>query len=138
MRYPTRKRASSTKSQAENGRTEHVEQREFVSWFRKTYPYIRIIAIPNGGQRNIVTAARLKAEGVVPGVPDLFIPAWLLWIEMKKIKGGSVSQSQRDWHNYLHSINQSVIIAKGFEDAKSQLQDFEEGMEIKYGGTESD
>ena len=30
-------------------------------------------AIPNGGKRNINTAAKLKREGVKPGVPDICI-----------------------------------------------------------------
>jgi hypothetical protein len=36
-------------------------------------------------------------EGVSPGVPDLFIPDWLLWVEMKREKGGRVSPEQKDW-----------------------------------------
>ena len=131
MRYHTRKKVSSIKSLAESGRTEHVEQREFVSWFRKTYK-AKIIAIPNGGQRNIVTAARLKAEGVTPGVPDLFVPEWLLWIEMKKKSGGAVSKSQLEWHNYLKSINQSVIVCKGCEDAQCQVENFFKEMEHEH------
>lgn len=31
-------------------------------------------AIPNGGKRDAVTASKLKAEGVKPGVPDTFLP----------------------------------------------------------------
>jgi hypothetical protein len=54
--------------------TEHFEQCELVMWFRQTYFGVRVFAIPNGGQRSISTAARLKAEGVCAGVPDLFIP----------------------------------------------------------------
>jgi hypothetical protein len=30
-------------------------------------------AIPNGGKRNVITATKLKAEGVKAGVPDLCI-----------------------------------------------------------------
>ena len=30
--------------------SEHLEQREFVRWFRQTYKGVRIFAIPNGGQ----------------------------------------------------------------------------------------
>ena len=59
--------------------TEHEEQRELVRWFRQGYKGVRIFAIPNGGARSIATAGRLKVEGVSPGVPDLFIPAWRLW-----------------------------------------------------------
>jgi hypothetical protein len=101
--------------------TEHEEQRQFVSWFRQTYHGVRIFAIPNGGIRSKSQAGRLKAEGVSPGVPDLFVPAWALWIEMKRQKGGSVSIEQKDWHEYLMSINHKVLIAKGFDDAVKKL-----------------
>ena len=98
--------------------TEHEEQREFVCWFRRTYPEIRIFAIPNGGIRSKSQAGRLKAEGVSPGVPDLYVPEWAMWIEMKRQKGGSVSLEQKDWHEYLISIGHTVIVAKGFTERK--------------------
>ena len=102
-------------------RTEHEEQRELVSWFRKTWPSARIHAIPNGGARSKATAARLKAEGVSSGVPDLFIPAWRLWIEMKRTKDGSLSANQKDWRAYLESVGYCVIVAKGCEEAKQKI-----------------
>lgn len=104
-------------------RTEHVEQREFVSWFRKTFPAIRILAIPNGSQRSRTTGARLKAEGVVAGVPDLLVPAWNLWIEMKRADGGSVSTQQKDWHRYLESIDHAVFVCAGFLQAKEKVEE---------------
>ena len=104
-------------------RTEHVEQREFVSWFRKTYPAIRILAIPNGSQRSRTTGARLKAEGVVAGVPDLLVPAWNLWIEMKRADGGTVSTQQKDWHRYLESIDHTVLVCAGFAQAKEKVEE---------------
>lgn len=104
-------------------RTEHVEQREFVSWFRKTYPAIRILAIPNGSQRSRTTGARLKAEGVVAGVPDLLVPAWNLWIEMKRADGGAVSAVQKDWHRYLESIDHTVLVCAGFLQAKEKVEE---------------
>jgi hypothetical protein len=103
-------------------RSEHVEQREFVSWFRQTHRGVRIFAIPNGEARSRTVGARLKLEGVSPGVPDLFVPAWGVWIEMKRAKGGSISPSQKDWHRYLLSIGQRVIVGHGFEDARRQVQ----------------
>ena len=102
-------------------RTEHEEQRELVSWFRKTYPDVVIFAIPNGGARSASVAGRLKAEGVLPGVPDLFIPEWRTWVEMKRTKGGSVSKDQKELHNYLASVGYCVIVAKGCEEAKVAL-----------------
>lgn len=106
--------------------SEHYEQRELVSWFRKTYPTVRIFSIPNGGQRSIAAAGRLKVEGVSPGVPDLFIPAWKLWIEMKRIKGGSVSAEQKDWIAYLESVGYCAKVCRGAEDAKRQIIEHQE------------
>jgi hypothetical protein len=102
--------------------TEHLEQREFVSWFRKTFPGVRIFAIPNGGYRNLATAARLKAEGTVAGVPDLFIPAWGVWIEMKRAKGGSLSDKQKDWRFYLIGCGYTVIVAHGKIEAIKAIE----------------
>lgn len=101
--------------------TEHEEQREVVRWFRQQWPDVRIFAIPNGGARSPTTAVRLKAEGVSAGVPDLFVPGWALWIEMKRTKGGRVGPDQKDWMDYLYSIGHRVIVCHGAEDAKRQI-----------------
>jgi hypothetical protein len=103
--------------------SEHLEQVRLVSWFRKTYPGVRVFAIPNGGARSTAQGASLKAEGVTPGVPDLFVPEWLLWVELKREKGGIVSPVQRDWIAYLESIGHRVIVGRGFENAKRQIED---------------
>jgi hypothetical protein len=53
------------------------------------YPALRwLFAIPNGGKRDRITAARLKAQGVKAGVGDLFLMCARrgfhgLFIEMK-------------------------------------------------------
>lgn len=101
--------------------SEHLEQVRLVSWFRKTWPDVRIFAIPNGGHRGASQGASLKAEGVSAGVPDLVVPAWLLWIEIKRSTGGIVSPVQREWIQYLESIGHQVIIGRGFENAKEQV-----------------
>jgi hypothetical protein len=102
--------------------SEHLEQVRLVSWFRKTYPDVRIFAIANGGARSGPQGASLKAEGVSPGVPDLFVPEWNLWVEMKRETGGIVSPVQRDWIAYLESIGHHVIVGRGFDDAKQQIE----------------
>jgi hypothetical protein len=103
--------------------SEHFEQREVVSWFRKKYKGIRIFAIPNGGYRARSTAAKLKAEGVSRGVPDLFVPQCNLWIEMKRAKGGRLSPEQRDWMEYLRKVGNTVLVCHGAEDAKNQIDE---------------
>jgi hypothetical protein len=104
--------------------SEHFEQRELVRWFRQSWPGVRIFAIPNGGARSPATAGRLKAEGVASGVPDLFVPAWRLWVEMKRTKGGSLSAEQKDWIAYLESVGFCCIVGKGADDAKRQISAF--------------
>jgi hypothetical protein len=102
-------------------KTEHEEQRELVQWIRQACG-VRVFAIPNGGLRGIAAAGRLKAEGVSAGVPDLFVPAWLLWIEMKRETGGSVSSEQQSWHDYLRNLGHYVIVGRGQEDAKEKMR----------------
>ena len=54
--------------------SEHEIQVACVEWFRYQYPKSIIYSIPNGGKRNVIVAQKLKAEGVLAGVPDLHIP----------------------------------------------------------------
>ena len=103
--------------------SEHLQQVRLVAWFRRTYPSVRVFAIPNGGHRGASQGASLKAEGVTPGVPDLFVPEWNLWVELKREAGGIVSPVQKDWIAYLEGIGHWVIIGRGFEDAKRQIED---------------
>jgi hypothetical protein len=104
--------------------SEDREQMLLVQWFRRTYPGVRIFAIPNGGHRHPAVAAKLKATGASAGVPDLFIPAWKLWIEMKRVKGGTVSAEQKDWIKYLEEVGYCVKVCKGAEAAKAQIRAF--------------
>ena len=67
-----------------------------------------------------------KAEGVVRGVPDLYVPTWNLWIEMKRASGGRLSPDQKEMINYLESIGNTVIIGKGASDASKKVLDFME------------
>lgn len=101
--------------------SEHKEQAGFVQWFRAKWPRVVIFAIPNGGKRNITTARNLKLEGVVAGVPDLFIPEWSTWIEMKRQKGGRLSRDQEEMINYLESVGHRVVVGYGAADASDKL-----------------
>jgi hypothetical protein len=104
-------------------RSEHVEQREFVSWVRKNSPH-KIFAIPNGGLRNITTAAKLKAEGASAGVPDLFVPALRLFIEMKD-ESGRATEKQVEWLEYLSGVGYVCAICNGIDSAKKVFLDVE-------------
>jgi hypothetical protein len=101
-----------------------MEQAQLIMWFRRVYPDTLIFAIPNGGLRSKTQAMKLKVEGVVPGIPDLFVPAWKLWIEMKKVKGGKISPEQQAMIDYLQSVGYHVIVGLGAEDAWGKIQQF--------------
>ena len=107
--------------------SEDREQMLFVQWFRRTFPGVLIHSIPNGGHRHIAVAAKLKATGAVAGIPDLYVPAWKLWVEMKRQKGGALSAEQKEIIAYLQGLGDEVIVGKGCEHAKAQI------MESKHG-----
>jgi len=113
----------STKSRSELP-SEDSEQMHFVQWFRRTYPGVLIYAIPNGGARHPAVAAKLKATGVTKGVPDLHVPAWSLWIEMKRQKGGRVSDEQKEQMAYLQSIGHTCLVCAGNEIAQQMTRAF--------------
>jgi len=73
--------------------TESHIQKSFVTEL-SLYPAVRqyLFAIPNGGSRHKLEAISLKAQGVTPGIPDLFlsIPTKKhhgLYLECKSDKG---------------------------------------------------
>jgi hypothetical protein len=110
--------------------TEHDHQRLIVAWFRDRYPELEglFFAIPNGGRRDAATAARLKAEGVRAGVPDLLLAVARsgrhgLWIEMKTAKG-CASKAQREMRDSLSAQGYAVEIAKGYAAAKAIITEY--------------
>lgn len=119
--------------------TEHAEQRAFFAWLqlmenRQTYPLARMAyAIPNGGKRDPVTAARLKAEGVKSGVPDICWPVPIgaagLYIEMK-VKGGATSDSQDLWHTDLRALGYIVAVCWGWRQARQCFIDYAQGASV--------
>lgn len=91
------------------------------------YPELKwLFAIPNGGRRDAITGARMRAEGVKRGVPDILLPvrrnAWAgLWLELKIASGGKLSPEQAEWIAHLKSQGYAVMICKGYEEAKDCL-----------------
>lgn len=108
--------------------TEHEEQTDFVRWFRQAYTIplgVRIFAIPNGAHVSKAHAAKLVSEGLSSGVPDLFVPAWLLWIEMKRPKKSHTSKLQKLWHEYLRSLpGHTVLKPNGSAEAQQMVSEF--------------
>lgn len=118
--------------------TEHQEQIGLVNWFNRTYPQYPIFAIPNGEKRAISVAKRLKAEGVVSGVPDLCIvlnDARVLWVEMKRVKGSKLSPEQKTIHATYEELGHTVIVGYGATDASKKIVNYFENMLASYNKT---
>ena len=113
--------------------TEHQEQCalfEWAAWQEGIWPELRLLhAIPNGGKRDIRTAAMLKAEGVKPGVPDVCLPVPRgdkhgLYIEMKRRKGGTVSAEQLKWLDELMRQGYECHVCRGCEEARQRIMEY--------------
>lgn len=109
---------------------EHVEQVhlfQWAVWQSCKYPELDLMyAIPNGGFRSKKTAAELKAEGVKSGVCDIFLPVARcgkhgLYIEMKRAKGGRLSDSQKEFIAGVKNQGYEAIVCYGFDDAKDTI-----------------
>jgi len=109
--------------------TEHEIQVACVNYFRLRYPKGLIYAIPNGGHRNVIVASKLKAEGVLSGVPDLHIPIAKkgfhgLYIELKNGKAGKVSDNQKTIMEKLQSEGYRCEVCRSFDEFRNVVNDY--------------
>ena len=109
--------------------TEHEIQVACVNYFRIRYPKGLIYAIPNGGQRNVIVASKLKAEGVLSGVPDLHIPIAKkgyngLYIELKNGKSGKVSDNQKTIMEKLQTEGYQCAVCKSIDELINVVDDY--------------
>lgn len=106
--------------------SEHTEQCALVDWLE--WNRVPHYAIPNGGSRNKIEAARLKAEGVSAGVPDLCIPvprggAHGLYIEMKFGKN-KPTEAQNKWIAYLTSAGYACAVCYSADAAIRVVKEY--------------
>jgi hypothetical protein len=125
---------------------EHTEEKQLTRWVLARAGLVRelelLFAIPNGGRRDskervlrngtIIhyspAGRRLREEGVLPGVPDRFLPLARngfngLFIEMKA-KGGKCSPEQLTIHMRLRQENFCVCVCYGWEEAARVLENY--------------
>jgi hypothetical protein len=111
----------------------HLESRmqvQCVKWFRLQYRQMGdlLIHVPNGGSRDLRTAQRLKAEGVIPGVSDLvlFMPNLThhgLFIELK-IKPNKQSEHQKKWQLMVEAMNYKYALVYSLDDVIVQIESY--------------
>ncbi len=110
---------------------EHAEQVVLLHWWEmqaraKGIAVEHLFAIPNGGNRNAITGARLKAEGVRAGIPDLMLALPVLnrpglFIEMKRKKGGRLGREQERILQLFSAAGYAVAVCHGCDEAREVI-----------------
>lgn len=108
--------------------SEHQIQAALFRWWNMRAPLAyrdMMFAIPNGGAREAITGAMLKAEGVRPGVPDIFF-AWPcngyhgLWLELKR-PDGRPTEAQLTMLSLLSGAGYMAKICYGLDEAMNTI-----------------
>ena len=112
--------------------TESQEQQTLFQWAaikQRELPELALLHhIPNGGQRARTTAARLKAEGVKAGVPDLSLPVPRgnfngLYVEMKVAKNKPTA-NQVWWLNALTQQGYCTAVCYSWQEAANVIEKY--------------
>ncbi len=112
---------------------EDYEQNQVFLWsFRneKRYPDLELLNGSLNGFR-LTPSLRLKAkqQGLKKGYPDIFLPVRNkefsgLFIELKRIKGGSVSPEQKKFLKRLNGQGFMAVVCKGHEAAIEVIENY--------------
>lgn len=112
--------------------SEADEQSAFFRWLEfaahQAPPLALCYHVPNGGSRDRREAARLKAQGVRAGVPDLCLPVprgeWHgLYIEMK-VDGNAPTKAQKRWLSALRAQGYYTAVCYGWLAARAAVCDY--------------
>ena len=106
--------------------TESAEQQLLFQWARMQsgkYPELTLLYhIPNEGKRSHKPGARMKAEGLKTGVPDICLPVARgghhgLYIELKRVKNSRVTVAQMAWIEALTRQGYVAAVCRGADEA---------------------
>ena len=113
---------------------EDAEQRIIFQWAAMesaARPELGLLyAIPNGGKRAVTDRNRVKGAGREDaGVPDMCLPVARggyhgLYIELKRQKGGTVSDDQKEWIIALAEQGYKAVVCRGAEEAIGTIKEY--------------
>ena len=112
---------------------ESEEQEKVFSWInsnKKKYPELALAhASLNGVKLSPGAAVKAKRQGMVAGVPDIFLPIDTadyngLFIELKRKKGGKISPEQKAFLAALQAQCFNVKICFGAEEAIETIKNY--------------
>ena len=119
---------------------EYAEAVAFMRWVKlneAAHPELKwLFAVPNGGDRNVIVAAKMKAEGVKRGVPDYIWPVSSgkysgMVIELKRASGSSASAEQLEWIDHYIDQRWYARVCKGAHEAIEAVQFYLKLLRVK-------
>jgi hypothetical protein len=106
------------------GNPEHKLQVSLMDYLAiAARPEIHYFAIPNQSNRHIANAAKMKAEGVRAGTPDLcfMLPGGRVgWLEMKS-PDGTLSSAQKWFRDLCGRLGHHWAMARSVDEAAGVL-----------------
>ena len=88
-------------------------------------------AVPNGGSRHGLEAAKMKQQGVRSGVSDLVIAVPRggyhgLYLELKATPphDAALAESQRDWLTKMEAQGYCAVLALGVDEARAAITEY--------------
>lgn len=120
--------------------TESQEQAAVVSWFDLQHPRLspHLFAVPNGAwlagsnRQRAALVNKMKKEGMRSGVPDLILALPRggyhgLFIEMKRLKGGTISEPQKKYMETLNEHGYLAVVCRGSDSAIGEIKEYLKG-----------
>lgn len=121
---------------------EHEIQKAYFKWasMQKVPGLDLLHANANGGHRHLLTAVKLKSEGVKAGVPDVYLPAPRggfcgLAIEFKA-PDGNPSKEQRERMNRMQQEGWCVTLCWDWSAAARMTLGYLGMAKLEFGGGE--
>ena len=100
--------------------TEAEEAKALVAYLRlKGYKFTHISNETGSGRIAMLQGIRNKQQGTSKGFPDylIIVNNVLIAIELKRLKGSTTSQEQKDWIEALNNAGIPAEICKGWYSA---------------------
>ena len=115
-----------------NAQPEAIEQAKVIAWARaneRNYPYLQLLHCSlNGVKMTKAQAGRAIAQGMLSGVPDLFLPVPKngyhgLFIEMK-YGSNKVTENQEKFLQNAANVGFAVSVCYSAQEAIKRIEDY--------------
>ncbi len=123
-----------SRTKKRNAQPEAAEQEKVIKWARdneKTYPFLWMLhSSLNGVKMTKAQAGRAIAQGMLSGVPDLFLPVPKngyhgLFIEMK-YGSNKVTENQEKFLQNAANVGYAISVCYSANEAIKRIEDYYE------------